>query len=123
MLLGWWLESFVSAVQKPTQLQILRRVPDGAHQARQHIIGEVVVLLQSGVNELKKSHQDALRPPLRWRPLSYPGQARDVASWPWAAEISCCSESAAIWGIAGALPTHSGRQPVTQGRHQTIALC
>ena len=66
MLLGWWLESFVSAVQKPTQLQILRRVPDGAHQARQHIIGEVVVLLQSGVSELKKSHQDVLRPPLRW---------------------------------------------------------
>src|SRR6476469_4611516 len=33
----------------------------------------------------KRNHiQDVLRPPVSWRPLSYPGQARDVAFF-WAA--------------------------------------
>ena len=38
-----------------------------------------MVLLACGVQELKRSHQDLLRPPLSWWPLSYPGRARDVA--------------------------------------------
>jgi hypothetical protein len=73
---------FFVNVQKLKQLQNLRRVPDGGRQGSWHIIGELVVLLQSGVQELKKSHQDVLRLPLSWRLLSYPRQARDVASWP-----------------------------------------
>jgi hypothetical protein len=53
MLRGWWLEFFVN-VQKLSQLQNLQRVHGGGPQARCHIIGELVVLLQSGVPELKE---------------------------------------------------------------------
>jgi hypothetical protein len=82
MLLGWWLEFFVN-VQKLSQLQNLQRVHGRGPQARCHTIGKLVVLLQSGVKELKQiTSRCAEAAPLSWRPLSYPGQARDVASWP-----------------------------------------
>ena len=88
---------FFVNVQKLKQLQNLRRVPDGGRQGSWHIIGELVVLLQSGVQGLKKSHQDGLRPLLSWRPLSYPGQARDVAFLAGADEVIELSDAFRYW--------------------------
>jgi hypothetical protein len=53
MLNRSWMGFFVN-VQKPSQLQNLRRVPDGGHQVRWHIVGELVVLFELGLQQLKK---------------------------------------------------------------------
>ena len=50
---------FFVNVQKPSQLQNLRRVPGGGRQARWQINRELVVLFEPGVQELKKIHRDA----------------------------------------------------------------
>jgi hypothetical protein len=80
MLLGCRLEFFVN-VPKHSELQNLCRMHDGAQEDRYRTVGDLVVLLQSRIQEQKNSYQDELRLPLSWRPLSYPGRARDVALW------------------------------------------
>jgi len=61
MLLGWWLEFVV--VQKRGQLEILHRVQGGGSQNGLERFRRLVVLLECGVQELARSHQDLLRPP------------------------------------------------------------
>ena len=52
MLLGWWLEFL--KVQKRGQLEILQRVQGGRSQNRLERLRKLVVLLEFGVQGLKK---------------------------------------------------------------------
>jgi len=52
MLLGWWLEFF--NVQKCGQLEIVQRVQGGRSQSWLERLRKLVVLLECGVQELKK---------------------------------------------------------------------
>jgi hypothetical protein len=63
---------FFVNVQKPSQLQNLRRVPGGGRQARWQINRELVVLFEPGVQELKKITS---RCALCWRPVSIQAKA------------------------------------------------
>jgi hypothetical protein len=71
MLNRSWMGFFVN-VQKPSQLQNLRRVPGGGRQARWQINRELVVLFEPGVQELKKITS---RCALCWRPVSIQAKA------------------------------------------------